>query len=136
MQLRCATRILTDAAKQFSKERRQLGGLDAGSEGARISELVLMCKQKSSESLHQVERDAISILNTINVLRRHILGLSTTRIMCKIESAGLAEGRDNLLAIIGHFEKFQETIEGILRKIEDVSTVIISNSQSIQARNA
>lgn len=134
MLLRCATRVLTEAAAQFSTERRNLGGLDAESECSRISGLAVSYERESRESLHRTELSSKDITNAISVLRRHILGLSTTRVMCKIESAGLAEGGENLSGIIAHFENFQSTVEGILDEIEDANTAIISNSKMIQVR--
>lgn len=135
MIMRCATRVLNQAAEQFASERRDMGGLDAKNERLIISDLAMVYEQKAFKGLCQTEMAAKEIANTVSLLRRHILGLSTTRIMCKIESAGLATGKQNLLSIISHFEVFQKTVEEILENLENANANILSNVNSLKSTN-
>lgn len=133
MLLRCATRLLSETAEQFASERRNLGGIDASEEYKIISELAFKYEQKATESINKIEQKAKLIANAVSILRRHILGLSTTRVMCKIESAGLRSGGENLSDIITHFEKFQEKVDVILDQLDDAGALILSNARVIKA---
>jgi len=133
MLLKCATRTLCEAVTQFASERRNLGGLDIKEERNRILSLAIEYENQATNSLLKTESEAKSIAMTVSTLRRHILGLSTTRVMCKIESAALTEGGESLIDIIGHFERFQSKAERIIKAIEDANSIILSNARVIKA---
>lgn len=133
MLLKCATRILSEASEQFANERRNLGSFEVEEERKRINGLAAEYERKAVESLLQTDVEARSIASTIDILRRHILGLSTTRVMCKIESAGLTTGEDTLLDIISHFERFQKTADEIIESIENANSVVLANTRVIKA---
>lgn len=133
MMLKCATRILCEASNQFTHERRELSGFNIKDERDRIIVLASEYDKRAVEGLLQTELQAKTIAATIGVLRRHILGLSTTRVMCKIESAALVTGGESLIDIIGHFERFQKTAEKIIEDIENSNTIILTNTRIIKA---
>ncbi|MDQ7072154.1 MAG: PAS domain-containing protein [Rhodobacterales bacterium] len=133
MLLKCATRILRETSVQFSQERRKLTGFEIETERDRIVLLAAQYHKHSIEGLLQTEQASKSIAATIDVLRRHILGLNTTRVMCKIESAGLPTGGESLIDIISHFERFQKTAEKNIEDIENCNSIILANTRVIKA---
>lgn len=59
-------------------------------------------------------------------MHRHFLGLSSTRVLCKIESARLPESGETLADIIDQLGVFQERISQRLERIAKLSNEIRS----------
>ncbi len=67
-------------------------------------------------------------------MRRFTLGLSSTRVMCNIESARLSQGGDSLNYVITQLAGFQANVDKQLEKIEDLSLSIQRNAESLMAK--
>ncbi|CRL13148.1 PAS domain-containing protein [Phaeobacter italicus] len=120
----CMARILKECDIQLQKERRGLGEIDMESERQVLADLVKQQLDGARKGLDQVEREAMRITNACQVMHRHFLGLSSTRVLCKIESARLPESGDTLADIIDQLGVFQERISHRLEKIAKLSTEI------------
>ncbi len=64
------------------------------------------------------------ILKACDIMHRHVLGLSSTRVMCKIESARLPVAGEALTDIIAQLGVFQERITTQLERIASLSNAI------------
>ncbi len=117
----CTARILTEAASQFARERRRLGNVDVIRERMRLQELTSRYIRRSEKGLQRISEVAKRISDAITIMRRYALGLSSTRVMCNIESARLPAGGETLANIIDQLGEFQHTIDQQLGRIDDLS---------------
>ena len=124
MFLESMARILTECAAQLDFERRELGTLDMEGERANLNLLVAEYSAKSEAGQNRVAEETYRILDACKKMNRHMLGLSTTRVMCKIEGARLSEGRESLTDIIGELNGFQQRIRENLARIESLTSTI------------
>ena len=117
----CTARILSETAAQFASERRRLGDVDVVREQERIRELTAQYVRRSEKGLKRITEVARRISDAITIMRRYALGLSSTRVMCNIESARLPAGGETLANIIEQLGEFQHTIDQQLGRIDDLS---------------
>lgn len=126
MFIECMARILIECTAQLDFERRKLGEVDLETERALLNGLVEEYRAKSRVGQDQLAEETHRILDACKKMNRHILGLSTTRVMCKIEGARLTDGRESLNDIIGELNGIQQRIRANLARIEDLSGTIRS----------
>lgn len=125
-QFLCGTaRILGEVATKFSKERRSIGNVDVNLEKDQMTELAKIFIEKAKSGLQQVSNEAEQILRAISMMRRFTLGLSSTRVMCNIESARLPSGGGSLIDVIDQLEVFQAELVLQLDRIEQLSHTIL-----------
>ncbi|WP_421703617.1 PAS domain-containing protein [Aliiroseovarius sp.] len=122
--LECMARVLQDCDGQLNKERRDLGGVDIDKERQILAKMVKEYAEKSRRGLRDVHDEADRILKACDIMHRHVLGLSSTRVMCKIESARLPVAGEALTDIIAQLGVFQERITGQLDRIAALSNSI------------
>ena len=126
MFLECMTCILAECDEQLNQERRKLGEVDLEAERARLGRIVATYVDKSKTGLDEVIIEANRILKACEVMKRHILGLNSTRILCKIESARLPVAGEALTDIITQLGAFQERITAQLERIAQLGNAILS----------
>ncbi|MFU1683609.1 PAS domain-containing protein [Phaeobacter piscinae] len=122
----CMVRVLKECDIQLQKERRSLGEMDMQGERDLLAQLVSEQLERAGKGLDQVEREASRIMHACQVMHRHFLGLSSTRVLCKIESARLPESGETLADIIDQLGVFQERISQRLERIAQLSSEIRS----------
>ncbi|AXT36514.1 chemotaxis protein [Phaeobacter sp. LSS9] len=122
----CMVRVLKECDIQLQKERRGLGDIDMQGERDVLAQLVAQQLERAGKGLDQVEREASRIMHACQVMHRHFLGLSSTRVLCKIESARLPESGETLADIIDQLGVFQERISQRLERIAKLSNEIRS----------
>ncbi len=128
----CGTaRILTEVAAIFFKERRALGGVDTVLEKSQINDLAAQYVDKSKKGLQHIADEAHRILQAIDMMRRFTLGLSSTRVMCNIESARLPNGGGSLVDVINQLGVFQGNLMSQLDQIEAQSHLIEEYAQAL-----
>ncbi|EDZ45829.1 hypothetical protein RBY4I_1040 [Rhodobacterales bacterium Y4I] len=110
-------RILIECDDQLQRERRDLGGIDLSAEQAILSRLTKAQVDSARLELKEVDREAERITRACETMRRQFLGLSSTRVLCKIESARLPRDGATLSDIIDQLGTFQERISRRLDKI-------------------
>jgi len=111
-------RILEECQRQLKIERRNLGDIDMDAERNILSELVENETKRAQKSLAEVDHEADRIMRACQVMHRQFLGLSSTRVLCKIESARLPESGETLSDIIDQLGVFQERIS---QRLDDIS---------------
>ncbi|MFW8634333.1 PAS domain-containing protein [Cribrihabitans pelagius] len=117
-------RILSECHEQLKKERRDLGGVDMDSERKILADIVGSQLERAAAGIAEVEREAERITSACQIMHRHFLGLSSTRVLLKIESARLPESGGTLADIIDQLGGFQERISRRLDRIGKLSTEI------------
>ncbi|MCK4711744.1 MAG: PAS domain-containing protein [Marinosulfonomonas sp.] len=117
----CIARVMNQSASQFSRERRALGETDVHGEKQRLNGIASTYTRKAAANLNIIAMEAVRITNAIAILQRSILGLSTMRVMCKIENARLPKDGESLTDIIEQLGNLQSTIETHLTTIGDLS---------------
>lgn len=111
-------RMLNEVNEQLRKERHSLGeGVSLGDEQVLLEKIVRSHDQNCEKCFQEVCYEAERITKACEVMNRHILGLSTTRVMCKIESARRPDAGDALNDIIKQLMSFQERIKDQLERI-------------------
>ncbi|OUS34140.1 chemotaxis protein [Rhodobacterales bacterium 56_14_T64] len=124
MFIECMTRILIECDVQLQKEQRGLQGIDMEKERKILGKLVLDQKSLARSGLMDVNFEAGRILTACKVMHRQFLGLSSTRVLCKIESARLPTEGEALTAIIDQLGVFQRRISAQLERIAALGTKI------------
>ncbi|UWQ81147.1 PAS domain-containing protein [Leisingera sp. S132] len=117
-------RILTECDGQLQRERRSLGGIDLSAEQDILSQLTQAQVASARMELKEVDREAERITRACETMRRQFLGLSSTRVLCKIESARLPRDGATLSDIIDQLGSFQERISRRLDKISHLCAEI------------
>ncbi|MEC7763620.1 MAG: PAS domain-containing protein [Pseudomonadota bacterium] len=111
------SRLLNACDQQLTFERRKLGNTDIERERDILRNLVISYKADSDAAIALVQEEARRILSACDTMERHVLGLSTTRVMCKIEGARLPKSGESLTDIIGQLKVFQDRISTRLDRI-------------------
>lgn len=127
-------RMLREMSTSFSSERRALGDCDLKAEQRQMAELATISTRKALEGLNEVSEVAIRISRAVSVMRRFTLGLSSTRVMCNIESARLSIGMESLNYVITQLAGFQSDVDSQLERIEDLSLSIQRNADALMAK--
>lgn len=123
------SRLLNACDHQLNFERRRLGNTDIEAERAIMRGLVENYAEEASRAIDIVGEEARRILSACEKMERHVLGLSTTRVMCKIEGARLPKSGESLHDIIGQLKLFQDRIskrlDGVMRLGREISDLLV-----------
>jgi aerotaxis receptor len=65
-------------------------------------------------------------------MKRYVTGLSSTRMMCKIENAALANSGEALAGVVEQLDACQNEIEARLSRIVELNAVIQSNTSMLR----
>ncbi|NIZ62914.1 chemotaxis protein [Sedimentitalea sp. CY04] len=124
MFVECVARILVECTTELNKERRTIDGISMEGERNILAKLESDQRERARAGFMNVNSEADRILNACKVMHRHFLGLSSTRVLCKIESARLPTEGEALTAIIDQLGVFQGRISAQLDRIVTLSTEI------------
>ena len=92
-----------------------------------------MFHKSAGEALKVVESEATRLGRSVLDMKRYVTGLSSTRMMCKIESAALNGSGDSLSGIVDQLDAGQDEIEARLARIVELNTIIQSNTAMLRA---
>lgn len=101
-----------------------------------IDELELITEQaekRVASSTADVEAEATRFGRSVLDMKRFVTGLSSTRMMCKIESAALSERGTALTGIVEQLDLCQTEIEKRLSHIVELNGVVESNTSMLRA---
>lgn len=118
--------ILIEGDEQLKRESRDLGGIDMDSERRLLSDLRATQVERARSWVKEVDHEAERIIAACKNMHRQFLGLSSTRVLCKIESARLPESGEALADIINQLGGFQEQIAGRLDKIQQICSEMLA----------
>ena len=116
--------ILGQCDRQLNAERRKLGDIDVDAEREHLRAIVKGYSEQSEANQALIRDEASRIQFACKTMSRHVLGLSTTRVMCKIESARMGLSGEGLSEIISQLGRFQEKIGDQLKDIEKMGEEI------------
>lgn len=86
-----------------------------------------------SKALDNVETEAKRFSRSVLDMKRYVTGLSSTRMMCKIESAALSNSGTALSGIVEQLDACQNEIEQRLAKVVELNSVIQGNTAMLRA---
>lgn len=132
----CTAGILGRCDDQLESERRMLGSIELDAERELIHRIVSQYLDRSEASSVTVNREARRIQTACQDMHRHIMGLGTTRIACKIENARMTGHGRALDDIVEKLRLSQERIEAQLSRISDLSQLIVKASAETLGRDA
>lgn len=117
-------RILQECDEQLTREEDVEGQLNITGERLILKELVNDQWAQAVQGLAGVRDEADRIKAACTTMERHFMALSTTRVLCKIECARLAEKGEALETIIEQLGEFQDRIAKRLTCIADLGAEI------------
>ncbi|MEO1306797.1 MAG: chemotaxis protein [Pseudomonadota bacterium] len=113
-----ASLLQDEMQTQFQQERRDLDKINGAAEIKILKELTSKFKDEAREGLRQIAQQAGQFTAAVGHMKRQVMGLSSTRMMCKIEGARLGREAEGLAEIINQLDRFQTEIEQRLSKID------------------
>ncbi|SNS81904.1 hypothetical protein [Antarctobacter heliothermus] len=84
-------------------------------------------------TLDRVESEAKRFARSVLDMKRYVTGLSSTRMMCKIESASLSGSGTALTGIVEQLDECQREIEQRLARMVELNAVIQSNTGMLRS---
>ncbi len=122
--------ILRQCDSHLMAERRGLGSIDVDGERRILRAIVEDYDRQSGQNLEAIQIESARIKQACSAMSRHILGLGTTRVLCKIESARIGAAGVGLSEIIGQLGRFQDKIGAQLDLVgslsEDIQAIAAS----------
>ncbi|WP_167648550.1 PAS domain-containing protein [Mameliella alba] len=107
--------------------------MDAKVEMAEVAAHRQKFRDETVASLVRVEAEAKRFARSVLDMKRYVTGLSSTRMMCKIESASLSESRKELEGIVEQLDACQKGIEQRLARMTELNAVIQTNTAMLRA---
>ncbi|ODM48627.1 chemotaxis protein [Ruegeria sp. PBVC088] len=107
--------------------------IDVACEIAELTEHERRFMQQTIDRLSSVEREARRFAHSVLDMKRYVTGLSSTRMMCKIESASLSESGSSLAGIVEQLDSCQQEIEDRLARVMDLNAVIQNNTALLRS---
>ncbi|MGH1413814.1 MAG: PAS domain-containing protein [Pelagimonas sp.] len=89
--------------------------------------------EQTAEALSSVENEAKRFGRSVLDMKRYVTGLSSTRMMCKIESASLSNSGTALSGIVDQLDDCQNEIEQRLARIVELNSVIQGNTSMLRS---
>ncbi len=89
--------------------------------------------RQTAEMLTSVEREARRFAHSVQDMKRYVTGLSSTRMMCKIENASLSSSGTALNGIVEQLDICQAEIEERLAKVMDLNAVVQNNTAMLRS---
>ena len=130
----CAASLQREMSTLFEQDMRAAKDISALTEDRETLEREAVSYNKAAiEALKVVEIEATRLGRSVLDMKRYVTGLSSTRMMCKIESAALSGSGDSLSGIVDQLDAGQDEIEARLAKIVELNTVIQSNTAMLRA---
>lgn len=129
----CAARLQAEAATLFEREPPQ-DWIDRDRERAILHALVAQSEAAAAEGLQSAAPAAERFTLAVRDMKRLITGLSSTRMMCKIESARLPREGEGLVGVIRQLDVFQTAIEQRLDAIDGLARRVQLNATSLCQR--
>lgn len=133
--LACAAALQMQMAQRFGRQTLNMSDddIDVSSESARLREQAQDFRKRASEALKFVELEAGNLARSVLDMNRYVTGLSSTRMMCKIESAALEDSGEALAGIVHQLDYCQQAIETHLARISEMNGLIQSNTAMLRA---
>lgn len=116
--LLCAARLMDQVCTDFQNAPAALEGVDHGAEAAILAAVATRYADEARPALEDLGQEARHLRRDVEFLRRQVVGLSTVRIACRVESGMLRQQSAGLETIIGRIDDLQQAIFGALDQID------------------
>ena len=116
--LLCAARLMEEVVADFTGSAISLAGVDHAAEAVTLARVAEAYALRACDAMEAVTDQARVLQRNVEFLRRMIVGLSTVRIACRVESGMLAQRSDGLETIIGRIDGLQDDIAAALDRID------------------
>jgi hypothetical protein len=133
-----ATQIEREMIGIFEEEREKFGAVypsnvSTETEAACCEEVRNSFLEATAGSLGDVETEAKRFARSVLDMKRYVTGLSSTRMMCKIESAALNNSGTALSGIVEQLDACQDEIERRLARVVELNSVIQGNTAMLRS---
>ncbi|CUH78069.1 hypothetical protein [Tropicibacter naphthalenivorans] len=129
-----ATGVEGEMIEAFSAEDGDgADGIDAQAEIAGLKKHRMQFRDDMVSSLADVELEAKRFARSVLDMKRYVTGLSSTRMMCKIESASLSDSGTALAGIVEQLDACQNEIEKRLAKVVELNSVVQGNTSMLRS---
>ncbi|MGR3579561.1 MAG: PAS domain-containing protein, partial [Sagittula sp.] len=88
---------------------------------------------EAQESLKLIESEVRRLSRSVLDMKRYVTGLSSTRMMCKIESASLGDSDTALNGIVEQLDERQDEIERRLARVVELNSNIQGHSAMLRS---
>ena len=116
--LLCAARLMDQVCADFYSQGAVLDGVDHAAEAAILHQVAARYAAEAGPAMQAVSAQVRHLRRDVEYLRRLVIGLSTVRIACRVESGMLRQGCANLDTIIGRIDELQDGIIAALDRID------------------
>ncbi|WP_323770546.1 PAS domain-containing protein [Antarctobacter sp.] len=110
-----------------------LDQIDVAAEIAEVERHRKKFLNETTTALEKVEAEAKRFARSVLDMKRYVTGLSSTRMMCKIENASLSRSGTALTGIVEHLDECQKEIEQRLARMIDLNSVIQTNTAMLRS---
>lgn len=114
----CAARLMEEVCRDFRRAGSGQDGEDHAQEAAVLAAVAGRYDTEAGPALAALGQSARQLQRDVAYLRRHVVGLSTVRIACRVESGTLRHRAAALDTIIGRIDDLQQSIFTALDRID------------------
>ncbi|PYG30556.1 PAS domain S-box protein [Pelagimonas varians] len=107
--------------------------IDLDEEAKNLDSMRAKYLDQTGDALSSVENEAKRFGRSVLDMKRYVTGLSSTRMMCKIESASLSNSGTALSGIVDQLDACQNEIEQRLARIVELNSVIQGNTSMLRS---
>lgn len=126
--------VQTEMTRRFGTQTANSSTeVDVPAESRRLKMQATEYRDRATRALKVVELEAGNLARSVLDMKRYVTGLSSTRMMCKIESATLEESGEALAGIVDQLDFCQHAIESRLARISELNGLIQSNTAMLRA---
>ena len=125
--------IQTEMVQTLARQTGANVSLDIAEESQRLRTQAKAYRSEATQALKVVEVEAGNLARSVLDMKRYVTGLSSTRMMCKIESATLEHSGEALAGIVDQLDFCQNAIETRLSRISELNGLIQSNTAMLRA---
>jgi aerotaxis receptor len=132
-----ATAVEDEMIAAFHHEAKEMReayppSVDPAAEAKVCEDLRAHFAKDTVATLSDVEVEARRFARSVLDMKRYVTGLSSTRMMCKIESAALSDKGAALSGIVEQLDERQTEIEQRLARVVELNSVIQSNTAMLR----
>lgn len=119
--LSAAAEVLGEMSQDFARRPGTAAeaGAEAAAEARRLQDAAAGFRTRSVEAVPRVAASAQALAGHLLEMRRHVTGLSSVRMLCRVEGAALGAHGGSLDRIVDQLNRHQDRLEGCLLRIAD-----------------
>lgn len=128
----CSTKLMEEVCEAFDKTQTVFAEVDNDFEAETLRRVTTNFTQRTAQTVIRISDHVRDLRRNLDFLRRLIVGLSTVRIACRVESGVLNTKNGGLDTIVTRLDQLQEEIAGILDRMEQASALTLEAMDDFQ----